>query len=335
MTENNDLTAKFKTITPVYTGDAWMEWKNIKKSSILGGLRFWFEVFLLNNENYKNLLEDKKVLIIENPRNKKNPIFDWNLVDFLFGKDEWKDVIEVEINCEKEFDQYNTWIWKMDNWRNNKLWYFYPKKDEQKCIKLTLDFNEVIKKYKFFSENNIKCLFIKDNPFEWKDFDFENLLQEYLDFLDKFGYIWWKWNLGLGRIQKIDNEVNNNFENYINGESAINNVKNQLIYESNLKLFKNWNNKEISLKDLFVKLKQQQNKLRGNYRNGEWNDSYFDKRHKIFWYTTKPNWNCTACENRISWTEWSKMLPWIYKNNENWYESWFLNISMIKNLPNN
>ncbi len=34
----------FKTITPLWTGDAWQENKEIRPSSLIGSLRFWFEV---------------------------------------------------------------------------------------------------------------------------------------------------------------------------------------------------------------------------------------------------------------------------------------------------
>ncbi len=69
--------SRFKTITPIYTGDAWQECREIKPASIIGSLRFWFEVlcyFGVNNEyfdkegkpseklNYKDFqekLEDK------------------------------------------------------------------------------------------------------------------------------------------------------------------------------------------------------------------------------------------------------------------------------------
>ena len=49
----------FETITPLWTGDAWMENRQIRPSSIMGSLRFWFEVISLakgwtSPEDYEN-----------------------------------------------------------------------------------------------------------------------------------------------------------------------------------------------------------------------------------------------------------------------------------------
>jgi CRISPR-associated protein Cmr1 len=45
-----EIAVKFETITPLYTGDAWQNCKEIKPSSIMGSLRFWFEVLCYFNE---------------------------------------------------------------------------------------------------------------------------------------------------------------------------------------------------------------------------------------------------------------------------------------------
>ncbi len=44
-----EVTVEFKTITPIYTGDAWQECREIKPASIMGSLRFWFEVLCYFN----------------------------------------------------------------------------------------------------------------------------------------------------------------------------------------------------------------------------------------------------------------------------------------------
>lgn len=38
---------RFRTITPLWTGDAWMRNENIKPQSFLGSMRYWFDVFCL------------------------------------------------------------------------------------------------------------------------------------------------------------------------------------------------------------------------------------------------------------------------------------------------
>jgi CRISPR-associated protein Cmr1 len=40
----NEIKVIFETITPLYTGDAWQESKEIRPSSLIGNLRSWFEV---------------------------------------------------------------------------------------------------------------------------------------------------------------------------------------------------------------------------------------------------------------------------------------------------
>jgi len=42
---NEEIKVAFETITPLYTGDAWQESKEIRPSSLIGSLRFWFEVY--------------------------------------------------------------------------------------------------------------------------------------------------------------------------------------------------------------------------------------------------------------------------------------------------
>jgi CRISPR-associated protein Cmr1 len=41
----NEIEVTFETITPLYTGDAWQEPEEIRPSSLIGGLRFWFEIY--------------------------------------------------------------------------------------------------------------------------------------------------------------------------------------------------------------------------------------------------------------------------------------------------
>jgi CRISPR-associated protein Cmr1 len=41
----DEIKVTFETVTPLYTGDAWQESKEIRPSSLIGGLRFWFEIY--------------------------------------------------------------------------------------------------------------------------------------------------------------------------------------------------------------------------------------------------------------------------------------------------
>ncbi|WP_457568695.1 type III-B CRISPR module RAMP protein Cmr1, partial [Desulfurobacterium sp.] len=69
-TRRKELKVTFNTLTPLWTGDAWGESKEIRPSSIMGSLRFWFEVIcyfagITKKEDYENgklndKLDDKK-----------------------------------------------------------------------------------------------------------------------------------------------------------------------------------------------------------------------------------------------------------------------------------
>ena len=50
-----EVKVQFETITPLWTGDAWMENNEIRPSSLIGSLRFWFEVYykVCKNENFE------------------------------------------------------------------------------------------------------------------------------------------------------------------------------------------------------------------------------------------------------------------------------------------
>lgn len=323
MTNDWFYTAQFETITPVFTGDAWMEWNQLKYCSILWWLRFWFEVFLWNNVDYKNYLKSDSLTI----KVLWKELFKWTLSEYVFWKDWWKWLVKVEILscCDTESNQ--SFFWKMNNWRNNNLWFFYPKEWSQKNLKFKIDLSEAIKKQWFrnlkFNNNDI--------------IDLLEIIKKYLMFLNIFWYIWWKWNLWLWRIQMSGSnlDIDNIKKHVIVDNISDFTVKSDLKIENRIKLIIKSNEKNINLKNLFQKIKLDQNSLRWSYRENDWwRDSIFDNRHKIFWYITY--WNkCRACNKEIKWTHWSKLLPWIYKINEWTYSYWFLNISMIKDLSNN
>ena len=56
--EINTYKVTFRTVTPLYFGDAWMKNTVLRASSIMGSLRFWFEVIcyfagITTNADYK------------------------------------------------------------------------------------------------------------------------------------------------------------------------------------------------------------------------------------------------------------------------------------------
>ncbi|WP_022846690.1 type III-B CRISPR module RAMP protein Cmr1 [Desulfurobacterium sp. TC5-1] len=54
-----EITVTFKTITPLWTGDAWGECKEIRPSSLIGSLRFWFAFYweIIKNGKTEKLID--------------------------------------------------------------------------------------------------------------------------------------------------------------------------------------------------------------------------------------------------------------------------------------
>ncbi|HSH34931.1 type III-B CRISPR module RAMP protein Cmr1, partial [Schnuerera sp.] len=67
--EKEKLTIKLKTLTPIWTGDAFGESNKIKSQSIYGGLRYWFELYCKSVgivvKDFENEELDKKMYIKE------------------------------------------------------------------------------------------------------------------------------------------------------------------------------------------------------------------------------------------------------------------------------
>ncbi|MEO1783995.1 type III-B CRISPR module RAMP protein Cmr1 [Thermodesulfobium sp. 4217-1] len=172
-----EIKVEFETITPVWTGDAWGESKEIRPSSLMGSLRFWFVVYWktvkngktenLNSDNVviDNLseLEDPKIgrtlnQILKNHLKNNNDdksfdeMLDQSLKELglpipsrLFGFTGWKSRIEV-----KKIDSYE------EKLRLNELDFNFPSSDS---IKVNTKF--WIKK-NLFENNNSEIILFKN-----------------------------------------------------------------------------------------------------------------------------------------------------------------------------
>jgi len=178
-----EIEVTFKTITPIWTGDINGECTEIKPASIMGSLRFWFEVYchfseikVKENENldYKTFekirkeafekYNKKEISDIEKYIIKKLPL---TAPSKIFGCTGWKSGIEIEklnsniIEINKNefdykflFDDFST------EWWNNKI--LFNNKNQIKLfenIKINLKINTVIleefKKFLKFYENKV------------------------------------------------------------------------------------------------------------------------------------------------------------------------------------
>lgn len=196
-----NLTVTFETITPLWTGDAWMENSVIRPSSLMGSLRFWFEVIcyfggVCKKEEFDN---DKGRFEkdIKNDELKKELIkygTDFNgqikalkelgvpIPAIVFGTTGWKSLIEIKeiiFNDENFNEVENTKIFNAKNW--------YWKSPEYSGI-----FNVI-----FEVEENIK----------------DSIFLPLLTFMDRYGYWGGGWNIGYGRLRVLSvNEQDNEWK---------------------------------------------------------------------------------------------------------------------------
>jgi CRISPR-associated protein Cmr1 len=212
-----------KTVTPLWTGDAWGENTKIGPSSIMGSLRFWFEVIcyfagITNNSDYEggrlndDLNEkDFKKKIEENGTdfegiNKSLAESGISLPSRVFGCTGWRSLVEIkEI---KEIEDY---------YYGNKL--NLPNKI---CINKS-DFSIKENGDCPSRSNNDWSIFYLSNPYFFGKFKVTFLVERnlieaiflpLLNFMQKYGFWSGKWNIGYGRLKVLevekDNSENNN-----------------------------------------------------------------------------------------------------------------------------
>lgn len=229
--KKNEITVFLETITPLWTGDAWQKTGKIRPSSLMGSLRFWFEVICyfagivskedfdsgkgrfekeINQSSYKEKLRNKGtdvdsqiIALVE---------LGIPLPAIVFGTTGMRGLIEIKKIIEIK-----------DYCFGNRL--NLPKKI---CISKQ---NGEIK------ENN-DCpgrsdrnwsVFYLSQPYFYGKLEVKFLIEEeilnnifypLLNFMDKYGYWGGKWNIGYGRMkvtavkQKNDNKEWENVNNW-------------------------------------------------------------------------------------------------------------------------
>jgi len=223
---NNEIKVTFETITPLYTGDAWQEFKEIRLSSLIGSLRFWFEIIcyfggICSEKDFdkekgrfeKEISQEefKKRLLkygtdfegqIEALKELEIP-----LPAIIFGTTGWKSLIEIK--SIRYLDDYCF---------GNKLnlpTKFCISKNENKEVKEN-------NKCPIRSNNDWSVFYFKI-PYFWGKFEVvfrvhkdikESIFSPLLNFMDKYGYWGGGWNIGYGRlrinrVEIIEKEVNN------------------------------------------------------------------------------------------------------------------------------
>jgi CRISPR-associated protein Cmr1 len=218
---NNKIKVIFETITPLYTGDAWQEFKEIRPLSLIGSLRFWFEVICyfggicsesdfdkkkgrfekdIKNDEIKKKLSEYGTDFwgqIEALKELKIP-----LPAIIFGTTGWKSLIEIEsIICLEDYCF------------GNKL-----NLPDRFCI--SKDKSREIKEWRKCPPN--WSFFYFKIPYFWGKFEVifrvpeeieETIFFPLLNFMDKYGYWGGSWNVGYGRLKVLSvNSLENGWQ---------------------------------------------------------------------------------------------------------------------------
>ncbi|WP_029521347.1 RAMP superfamily CRISPR-associated protein [Persephonella sp. IF05-L8] len=329
-----EVTVTFKTITPLWTGDAWQNNREIRPSSLIGSLRFWFETIMyfadiLKKEDFNSQSGrfekevDRKRLreFIKKYGNNINEIIK-HFIDeqqipissVIFGTTNWMSLIEIK---DIEFDENKFQGEPKGKIIPNKNWYFgTPSYQGEFEVRFKVE-EEIL----------------------------NSLFYPLLTFMDKYGFWGGKWNIGYGRlkvesvngkkkeewkVEKLDLQTFNiNKVIYFN-ESEKNNSFSVLKNVTNFNDLTQFNNKnkkikilknQISNNDLnelikkLIKLKAQE---RSNFKNNK------ELRHKIFGKTGNPR-------NLPYVPQGSKILPYIYEEQRQ-LKGGFLSIAGLLNL---
>ncbi len=211
----------FKTITPLWTGDAWQDNNEIRPSALIGSLRFWFEVIcyfsgICKNEDFNKISgrfekevnrENLKKFIQKNGNDIngiiKHLIVNQNipLPSAILGTTNWKSLIEI-----KRIEYLDDYCF------GNSL--DLPKKI---CVnKSTYEINEN-RDCPNRSNNQWSVYFFTQPYFYGKfkvSFKVEELILEsnfypLITFMDKYGFWGGKWNIGYGRLKILEVKENN------------------------------------------------------------------------------------------------------------------------------
>jgi len=337
-----EVKVQFETITPLWTGDAWMENNEIRPSSLIGSLRFWFEVICyFGGVCSEKDFDEKKGRFekdIKNDEIKERLLkhgTDFNgqiaalkelkvpIPAIIFGTTGWGSLIEIKaINNQNNQNSTNNYPFPINRVEFEELKY---KKD-----------NKEIKPAWYFKKGfwgNFEVVFRV--PAEIK----ETIFFPLLNFMDKYGYWGGGWNIGYGRLKVLSvNSQDNSWQKnefdfskfdknkkiYIEGNDSEENKIVELVKETNLLTNKNpkikhWkhNGCNLPVKDMLRNLIIEKANLRRSLNDQK-------ERHYIF--------GKTGNIQGEDLPQGSKILPYINRLDNNSYDCGLLSIAGILNL---
>ncbi len=219
--EKEEVKITFETITPIWTGDVNQECTELKPASIIGSLRFWFEIYchfagieVKENESldYKKFLEKRKKDINKSEYEILKEL-GISLPSIIFGCTGWKSRIEIkEITVIKNYK----YIYPIGKISLKEL--KYKKKD--KIIIPSWYFKKC-----FFGKFSI--IFKVSNNIK------ENILFPLLNFIEKYAFFGAKNNIGYGRVKILTPNINKN-EIDFNFLGINKKITNEIFSEKNL-----------------------------------------------------------------------------------------------------
>ncbi|ADU96317.1 CRISPR-associated RAMP protein, Cmr1 family [Thermovibrio ammonificans HB-1] len=216
-----EIAVKFNTITPLWTGDAWRENCEIRPSSLIGSLRFWFEVICyfsgickrkhfspklgrfekeVNRKDFKNCLANKG----NSFKDKIKCLLEQDIPypSIIFGTTNWKSLIEIkEIKYSSGYcfgDKLNL----PNRICLNKV--NYEIKENGDCPQRSNKTWSVFYFAKPYFYGNFEVIF------EVEEEIIELIFYPLLTFMDKYGFWGGKWNIGYGRLEVLEVKENNN-----------------------------------------------------------------------------------------------------------------------------
>lgn len=325
------------TVTPVYTGDAFGI-NEIKPQSIMGSLRFWFEVFLkavgklprnynYNTERIKSEKYDNEVLIHISKGNslisaKAKSCKEIALPSQIFGCSGLKSKISVrnitQIKAMDYLNLQNKPPIKINGSKNG-----WPFPGEYFYGYFTIEFN--------VEDENI----LKD------------ILLPLLNFIEKYGYLGGKNNLGFGRVKfTLENPVYGSIKDYdvfrlsrYGNDKDIQDSEAVIKYNNSNKVEKMYYINKIGLyvkdtkehKDneyfyeILKELINQKADLRKNFKDGD------VLEHYIFGFTgnKKETNNRKINTKRKEKPNATKIIPWINEKVANEYEYGFISLTLL------
>ena len=308
----------FETITPLWTGNAWQEMTEIRPSSLIGSLRFWFETVMYFAGILKEKDFDSKKGRFEKEiqfNTKKLDKHDLNGVfetlfeslpisSAIFGTTGWRSLIKITRLSGQENRNYPYYLGKLlfyEYKHNGKVPFWYFRKG-------------------FYGKLNL--------TFSVRDEILESIFLPLMTFMHKFGFWGGKWNLGFGRLKieslKINKEYfkwERNIFKIGNKEIAIEDFFQEVtsfndLTDTTKKIkFLKTNLGTTDKKEIIKKLIEMKLKERKNFRG------HTEDRHKIFG-TTKPP------PRKELLPQGSKILPFIGEEKT----SGFISITGLLNL---